>query len=328
MRDDDPIGDLFDRVDPARTPSGAPLTAAQVALRDRIAGAPSRPARSARRIWGWTAAIALPAAAALTVLALVTGSVFTAQPAAAYGPRPLTVRAVDESSSDAIDRLVATLDARPSGDDARGATFDEWALGITDVGTPQESATVQASVITLEWQPDNSGRRVMVAAVPYYADGAAGIPTDPRYTPGDVISTQTYAPGEFTPSLSDLAVLDLPDADALAPFGLTVDSSAGDLALLLPAVLSEWRPSPHHEARLLQLLGTLQGLSLAGSTTDRLGRPALAFIATSPQHPHRSWTVLVAPDTGRFLGLEESTVGNDPDLDVPPDTVTQYDAWH
>lgn len=328
MRERDPLSDLFARVDPARTSPTAPLTSEQLAVRERITRQTARAPRHRLRVWGWASAIVLPVAAALIAVALVTSNVFSAPPAAAYGPRPLTVRPIDESTADAVDRLIATAASRPPVDDVRGATFDEWALEISDIGTPQESVDVQASVTELSWKPDGSGERLLVAGVPFYADGAEGIPADPRYTAGDVISTQTYAPGEFTPSLPDLSILNLPDADALAQFGLTTRSSAGDFALLLPAVLSEWRPSPRHEARLLHLISSLEGLTLSGTTSDRLGRPALAFVATSPEHPHRAWTVLLSPEDGRFLGLEESTVGNDRDLDVPPDTVIQYDAWH
>ncbi len=73
MRDDDAIGDLFSRVDPARTPTGAPLTAAQIAVRDRITSDKARPRRHGMRAWGWTGAIALPVAATLITVALVTG---------------------------------------------------------------------------------------------------------------------------------------------------------------------------------------------------------------------------------------------------------------
>ncbi len=328
VHDDDAIRALFQRADPARTPVDAPLTAEQVAIRDRItrrvtAAAPPR----RRRTWRWAAAIALPAAATIAIAIVVAGSLTTATPAAAFGPRALIVEATNESTVEALARLIVTSQSSGPATDQEGATFHEWALAISDIGTPQESTVVQASVVELTWNGDGSGQRRFVAGDPFYADGSSGIPTDIAHKPGDPLSSQNYKPGEFSPSLPDLTTLDLPSADALVPFGLTLDSSAGDLALLLPAVLNEWQPSAAHEARLLELLGSLSGLSLDGATTDRLDRPALAFTATSPQHRHREWTVLISPETGRFLGLEERTVGTDPDLAVPPGTVTQYIAW-
>lgn len=326
MDSDDRIDELFRRADPARTPAGLPLTAAQVKLRDQIT---AKRQSTSRRAWWRIPAIAIPLAATIAIAAIAAGTVFSATPAVALGPRPLTVHATSQTTPETILGLTRILDAAPSTTDARGARFDQWALEISESGEPTESSAIQASVHELDWSADGSGQQRITAGTPFSADGSDATPAlEPGRSPGDLILSTTFQPGGFTPSLPTLAVLDQPDADALASFGLTASSSAGDLALLLPAVLNEWRPSAAHEARLLALLGSLDGLSVDGTTVDRLSRAAYAFTATTPNVPHRAWTVLLSPETGRFLGIEEHTVGDDPTVQVPPGTITQYTAWH
>ena len=328
MRDSDSISDLFTRADPARTPAAAEPTAAQLRVRDEImAGGPAPVAT--HRLWRRRLAIALPLAAAIAVIAIVAGQVLTPTPAAAYGPRPLTITASDETAADAVARLANVLETSRETQDARSSSFDQWALSIAHTGAPTASISVQASVSDLDWSPDGNARLVITAAEPFFADGSRGTPQlDHDYPPGEVISDDEFAAGEYIPGLADLTFLDSSDADILRMLGLPPDADAGDVAPLIMMVQNEWTPSGPHTARILRLLASLDGFSLDGRTTDRLGRDAIAFGLRSDSNPHRAWTVLASPESGRIIGLEEHVVGDDPTIEVPPNTVTQYFAWH
>lgn len=55
--------------------------------------------------------------------------------------------------------------------------------------------------------------------------------------------------------------------------------------------------------RLWRTLATVPGIKTWGTTTDRLGRPALSLVATRPGGGRRL-VVLIAPRSGAFLGYE------------------------
>ncbi|NUP48888.1 MAG: CU044_5270 family protein [Catenulispora sp.] len=86
--------------------------------------------------------------------------------------------------------------------------------------------------------------------------------------------------------------------------------------------------SPAARAAVLRVLGDVPGLVDQGTTTDRAGRPAVAFAVEGGHSglPTR-YTVLVDPATGAILGHEQTLTRSAGDLNVPVPSVIGYDLF-
>ncbi|MBM7774815.1 hypothetical protein JOD54_005019 [Actinokineospora baliensis] len=86
--------------------------------------------------------------------------------------------------------------------------------------------------------------------------------------------------------------------------------------------------TPAERAAALDLLAQLPGITYQGHTTDRVGRPAEAFSLDSAYGglPAR-YTLLVAPDSGLFLGNEETLTTSAGALNVAVPAVIEYESY-
>ena len=80
------------------------------------------------------------------------------------------------------------------------------------------------------------------------------------------------------------------------------------------------------ESAILVHLSTMEGLSVAGGVTDRLGRAGIAFLATDRAPGRVEDVIIVSPGTGEIIAMETLYIGDDrPEIDPP--SVISYKAW-
>ncbi len=115
--------------------------------------------------------------------------------------------------------------------------------------------------------------------------------------------------------------------------GLSCDQDARWHAqCLVEAVLqvhNQYVVPPTLAARLWDLLGHERAIRDLGTTTDRLGRPAVAVaLPSDPDDTIRSTVnvLLISPDTGQLTGTETITL-SDTVSPVTEPTVTSFTAW-
>lgn len=102
-------------------------------------------------------------------------------------------------------------------------------------------------------------------------------------------------------------------------------AAAGEVLKNLPLILNFWALDPGQESALIEHLSTLEDIEAAGSTTDRLGRDAIVFVA-SPDSTDWQHKLLVGRNDGRILAVETLYVGSSR-ADLPSPAVTEYTVW-
>ncbi|MDO5503568.1 MAG: hypothetical protein Q4G67_10385 [Actinomycetia bacterium] len=202
-----------------------------------------------------------------------------------------------------------------------------WSLSRTEVdGEFDPSLTViSPEVHTLTFFPDGSMRQEITAGYPYDASGSK-VPSTTT-PPGSVIDVFTFGPGENQPFFAGPAPT---DPDQVGPFlteggGLDLNRSAANRFLAIGYLLSEQRLDHQQLAALLVYLARTGGYEVKGTTTDRLGRPALVVTAQA-EGDQMEFSLLLDPTIGTILATETVYIGDtDPTLTAP--TVTHYGAW-
>ncbi|MGC3955163.1 MAG: hypothetical protein QM804_13115 [Propionicimonas sp.] len=296
---------------------------------------PTRPARAEvielpvrsrrhRRTW-----IALPAAAVLLAALFLFQPWKGTQPAHAASPPMLTLTPVQADLREVVKRAQEQLLAGPDRPAERRSESEGWYLQ-TEVESSGTAAVIAPQEYLTEWREDLSGRTVAVAGAAYVPqDGRRVAPPDGAAPPaGTVLADNTYRAGEMPvrfpgqpPSNADLMRSYLEAGGA---------ASTGDAVSCLQtvrALLDEWTLSGNQQAALLQVLGDLDGVEVAGETTDRLGRPTIAIRIASSSTPAWEYLLMIGRDTGRVLANEDIYLGGLPELDLSAPTVTTYVAW-
>ncbi|MFD4632428.1 CU044_5270 family protein [Streptomyces sp. NPDC058284] len=326
LRDADPVPGDADRFRDRPLPAHA-----QRQLHQLLHSAPGdrrRPARQVRRlVWG----IEMVSLAVAAALALVLAGPSSAPAAAA--PRPLTLRA--GSTPVALDQLADRASASASAKGAprltRGAHVQTWSLAMHEDRGGTAPVTLPEERVT-RWHADGSRTELVVATdprspgKPVITDGDDG----PRTVrDGKVLSNRTYPPSwgtaapqtrpPHTPGALRTYLAELSHPGVRTPL-----TGTDELLDTVSTFLREWTPGARESAALTRVLADAEGLRPAGAVTDRLGRTGQAYVHTSDGLRRM---LILDPENGAVLGLEETVTRDDPAFGVKAGDVMSYTAW-
>ncbi|MBP3976925.1 hypothetical protein [Microbacterium sp. BLY] len=317
---DDEIDRLFRAANPAPA-SSERLSAHAIAVRESIIRGTHAPAQE-RQGWAW-GRFAVAVAAIVAIVVVVTNVIAPTQQAIALTPPPLQYTNPQPLSSvvqEAKDRLGSTVPV----DQERRVSSLVWGWSIDMAKEKIESVP---QVIMFEWAPATGSRSTIVAGEPYWPDGVRpeGIEASP-YKPGDTITELITAPEDLKIPAD---VVNLNDASresvdrALTSLGVRPSSPSGEVLVGIGRLLSYWTLTNEQHAALIDRLIDAGGVTVLGSSTDRLGRDVIGLRVTDPATDYQD-TVLISRDTGRIVGMEnELTVAQD----VIPAGVVGYTLW-
>ena len=318
MTDNAVLERMLSDADPAPTPRDAPPDARAIATRERILRTGITPKRRRTQTVGWVGG--LTAIAASTALAF---AVFTPQSAAVAGtPSPL-----EFSGSNTIAQLVddagAALADTP-GPTAPMRTVRTASWGF-QVDVDAKTTVVVPQLSTLTWEPDGSGRMVIIAGDPYDPSDAVASNAAEVTSSGEVVTDLVMAQGDFETPWTRVPGETHEDMVAmLRAFGMPDSPTAFDVEMALASVLDQWTLTDTQHDVLLHLLEDAGGGEALGDTTDRLGRPVTGVRVQSPDGAV-SDLVLVSRDTGRIVGVERTVLKAD---DVfPAGAIISYQMW-
>ncbi|MFK4760668.1 hypothetical protein ACI3KS_07010 [Microbacterium sp. ZW T5_45] len=317
---DEMLDRMFRAANPATRPETSGLTAAEIAVREKIIRG-ARPRTSLTRR-GWALAGLPAAAAAAAVAVLVAVNVLSpGQQASALGPPPL-----DYAPAGTLSSVISTaegqlLSAPDVAQESRVSTVG-WAWNV-DMSEKQIEIVPQD--VVLEWTPGGTARTVITAGVAYWTaderpDGLDGSP----YKPGEVIDTidsvvdESWVPASVA-ELNGVEGLE----PALAAFGAGGDSSSGEVLAAITGLQQYWTLDDAQQAALLDILVDAGEVTVRGETEDRLGRPVIGLTVSSSV-PERVETLFISTETGRLAGVESELVGP---LDGLPAGVISYTMW-
>lgn len=268
------------------------------------------------------------AACAALLMAFVVATPFGGAPAVALTPPPLTVVPLGTPRDEVIADLAAAARSQPLLDPDEPQVIETigWWLHISarEDGTLVADETVirpEERVETIH--PDGARSLTVAAGEPW--DGSGVRPADSP-VPGTVLAEQAWGPGEYEsgfprPTFSDAGTL----RTALLETG---PDSMNDPFLSfyeVQALASEWRLTGGQMAEIIEFLGSFREVGVAGATTDRLGRAAIALAARNAEGT-RTASLLLDPETGRLLAAETVQLTDDlAGVDAP--AVTSYTLW-
>jgi len=288
----------------------------------RTAAAPRRADRPSRRAWRWPA-IATGAAALLSVLAVVN---ITNAPVATGSPSLLEFTPITASDEEVLAELSARAreDATTTGTTIR---YESWSATIIP-GTDTTELFVQPEDVTRIHEPDGSG------SITTRAGELRWGPPPPGQTPkepGEVTRSSVYGPGEYPLLFPDAPPAD-PDADELraylhAHLEFRSDATASDYFGAVEDLLNEWRLSGPQNAAVVELLGSLPGVEVAGTVRDRLGREGVALVTTTRADGAFRNVLVFDPATGAVLTSEIDYLGGVDEITLPYPIVLGYIAW-
>lgn len=273
-------------------------------------------------------------ALATTTLAMIStlvigGLLFTQQPAAAAGPPPLPFAPVEESPREVVESALARLALEGDLVDTpqREARWTGWYADLQMTPGENSLTTIRPEQSQITWSPDLSGRVKVWAGEPFSSDG---VPVaDPSPPVGTLLSDIELTAERFSPRVTD------PPAPSRESMLRAVNASAdgdgtqgaADHIRGFAALLKSWTLPDSNHAKFLEILLDDHDMTVAGTTSDREGRPVIGLEAVSNGSPWIKMVVLVSLDTGRVVGAEELYIGSRNELDVPVGTVIAYTVW-
>lgn len=327
------MDDLERRIRAARPVSGhrdLPLTdrakreLADLVLADVETSPPARYPRP-RAVWHW----ALGAAVVVVALA-VSLPLSTTTPVRAHAATPplLTVTPLPGTAQERLHALGTLAAAQPVSSDARKAiqiSVEAWTLSTDDDGVSRSSAVVPEHYERTRL-PDGTLTQVVTAGIPIGPAPSVGP------TPGTVLQRETWPRGQDAYLFTTSAPVDPKRVAAFLarPDEAALPLSASDAIEKIGSLLLEQSLNPAQNAAILAALADLPDLSLAGTTTDRLGRAGIMFSGSPSVRPGYSGYVehiVIDPNTGRILSVECTYNGTDR-TDIPSPSVVDYFAWH
>lgn len=288
-------------------------------LRQLVSGARRR--RTIRRI---VMGVATATAGAVAAIALtVSGPASSPAVAAPVALRP-HASAADVPLAEIARRARAAATAEP-GRSVRGSHVQDWSLGLE---SGKDAVTVPLETLT-RWNADGSGSLLVVATDPRHPGRPViddGVP--PRTVhDGKVVRRESYPPGigganesYFEPPPAGAAAL----RDYLAVWHPDADRDPDELLGAVQDFLRVWTPGPREIANLATLISRDAGLRPAGRVTDRMGREGQAFVRTTDGLRQM---VVLDPDDGRVLDMEETYTRDDPEYRIEAGDVLSYTAW-
>lgn len=322
---DDEFAELMRRADPARA---TPQVVTEDDIRANLAQV-KRKARLARR--RRQGLIALPAAAALlTALFVIQPWGGGAVPAQAATPPMLGVTPIEADVEQVVARALEQLAASPEDHSERRAEFEGWYVELEEQGGVLSSPVVAPQRLLVQWRDDLSGRVTVTAGKAYVPDHghSAPPPEDTAPAPGTILSDDTFPPGEMPVQYRGTPPSSASEMRVFLQIGGAPPAGGGSGYLqAVQALLSEWTLSAPQQAAVLQVLASLNGVSVSGDTTDRLGRAAIALRFSGQEHPEFEYLILLGAESGRIIALERLYVGGLDELDLPVPSVMSYTAW-
>lgn len=320
----DPIGDLVRAAKPGTVRRTSPLSskavgelaeyrAAEQALGNTTVGQ----VRALRRRNPWSWGIGSMVAAAVALLIVVT-VVNLPRPAFAATPPMLDAVPMTESSSSLLNEMAAMRTG--STKLPTTLTTHSWALNseIGDDGQIIESNTEPERIQTV-FALDGSVHVTIVAAEPFPGQKHEGL-----VAPGTLLAEDVYAPGEYGLSVDDGP----PNTSAevgqyLIDFSGNSSLTASQTIREIGNVATSLPLSPGQEAALLEHLASVDGITVVGEVTDRLGRHGIAFSGDDGDYRQM---LIVSPDNGALLAIETVYTGQDRS-DITSPAVVYYGAW-
>lgn len=243
--------------------------------------------------------------------------------AQAATPAPLVTSAIAGSTAETLARLkIAKQNDRS--DPGNSIRFQSWELN-TEIDGNNEivSSSIEPYRSETTFAPDGSVHSILTAAEPFPGQDASGLPT-----PGTVIADETLAPGEYEspydkPLPTDAARI----GTYLARYrGERPPLTAGAAIREISGLLSSVILTREQETAIISYLQTLDGLTVAGTVTDRLGREGIAFAATDRRPGEYEDYVIISPNTGSIIAAETVYIGSQR-TDIASPSVVDYTAW-
>lgn len=321
---DDELDSLFRAANPARIHDDPSAPARAIAIRESIIRGTFQPRRRRRTRRGWAWGGMTVAVASIAAVTVVTTSVFgVGQSAVALTPPPL-----EYSHAQPLPVVMALAQAKLDLPDdiaqqPRVATLG-WAWSI-DMAT--EHIEVVPQEVTFDWSPETGSISTVRAATPYWVDGDRPKDLAPSpYAPGDVISEVVTSPQDLDipPGVMTLTGSSRDDLyAALTEFGVSRDSTSGELVLAIGQLLNYWTLTDEQHATLISILVDAGGVTVLGDSTDRLGRDVTGLRTTDDGSDYQN-TLLISRDTGRIIGMENELTKP---MDFIPAGVVGYTMW-
>lgn len=320
---DDEFPELMRRADPARA---TPQTVTEADFQTHFAQVrrKARLARRRRRTWAAVPVAAVTLAALLIVQPWGAGTL----PAYAATPPMLGVTPLDVEVqyvvTQSLDRLAALPDDLPQ----RGAETEGWYLELDEQGGVLSRPVVAPQETLIQWRDDLSGRITVTAGEPYLPEGgspAAAQEDAAVPEPGTVPSDDVFGPGEMPVLFTGVPPSSVAEMRSyLETGGAAQEEETASYLEAVRMLASEWTLGAPQQAALLQVLASLDGMSVVGETTDRLGRPAIALGFSERDGPAFEYLLLLGADSGRLLALERVYLGGLENLELPTPAVVSY----
>lgn len=314
------------RADPVA--SDAPLTTEHERTRLMARIAATEPAHIETRSF-WRPRFTIAAATVLGLLAVITvliPNLGFPQRAQALTPPSLIYSDTSMGSHDMLNRLRSKLHSTDSAAPQREADYIGWFIELRADEDVSKAVIIAPQRVRLTWEADLSGTQVVEAAASYWADpNNDSIPEDAP-PPGTVLSSTTFAPGEFRVPFTEL----VGDSAAqmrttMQAVGLPNEHTAADVIDAADALMSLWTLTPAQHAAVLMMLDDAGDARVLGVATDRLGRTVVGFAAESATFPGTQRILLVEQSTGLIVGVEVSrTTAESP---LPVGAVISYKLW-
>lgn len=306
-------------------------------LADRMPpmSAPGPSRRVRRRRSRAVAGVAGMVAVAATVVVAVPRGGSGAGTALAATPPPLTFQPASGSAPTVLRELAEHVRQEAASEERQGRyqhiVVRRWSLGTRVDGTTVTSV-VLPSRTELWIAPDGSATQTTRYDTPRFDDPRQRAAWEAQGSPGGEQRSETtrYPGGAFPRMWRDAG----PPPGDLAGFTrwLQIGHPAGngpvETLVAWQDLSREYVPDAVTRANLLSVAAGLTGLVQDGRTTDRAGRPGIAFSITNASSglPTKH-TVIVDPHTGALLASEEMLTETAGKLNVRVPAVISYDIY-
>ena len=262
------------------------------------------------------------------MFAALAGLLFSVASAAALTPPLLTFTPIDAPREQVIAELAAAARAQepPDPDEPQVIETIGWWLRLSgrEDGTLEADKTVIWPEERLETiHPDGSRELTVIAGERW--DRYRVRPADSP-APGTVLQEEAWGPGEYEPVFPEPK---FSDAEGFRALLTEVGPASVDDPYLsfyeVQTLISEWHLTGDQIGEVVEFLGSFPEVDVAGTTTDRLDRDAIALVALNSDGS-RSESLLFDPETGRLLAAESVQLTDDlAGVDAP--AVTSYTLW-
>ena len=260
------------------------------------------------------------AAAVLTLAVLVPG-IMRGSDAVATSPPVLTFDPIVSTASDLLNDMAGKTGAETVASNVIRAQIWELDMKITEDGEkgstflgPRWSETV--------FEESGDVTVVFSSGEPFVGQIHLDLPA-----PGTIIMEEAYPAGSYQISMPEGPPSDV---TLMGPYMALISGqdslSAGEMIVEVSDLMSSTPLTGSQESAILNHLSTLEGISVAGRVTDRLGREGIGFVARDRIPGEVEDVLIVSPESGAIIGAETLYVGDDR-TDIASPSVIDYTAW-